>query len=269
MALLIGFGLRLWGMKQPTPFYDSPFFSENKPEIVARGGAQSEFEAYSLAAYREVLRQNPDVILGADVLLTQDKKFVVFDPDQAHRLDGEHLLRSTPFDQLESKPLTLREFVDEFSGQRLYIELHDNVQDIHELFVAELEDLDLEHQILVRSNFDLIAKAIKESRPLWLYGSGTGERTRLMALNSLYLEPLMEFFSDVYVTPVLWQKRRILTPGLVAELKRRKRRIFVEGVDSAKDLAAVGDLEVDGYITRSPLWLSKELKASGSENRGK
>ncbi|MGE0632433.1 MAG: hypothetical protein AB7O96_08505 [Pseudobdellovibrionaceae bacterium] len=239
ICLLIWGLLRVHGLSRtPSPFEHD--FLKRDLQLVAMADSQEQ----ALNSFQEALQIRPDTVIGLHAFLSKDKKFFVAKKQEEIR----------PFESktlLEQGKKPLRDVVAEIPTTRLMIWIHDNVNGIHEMFVKELEGLDLDKRLLVHSEFDAVLQSIKPLKPIWIYGTGTGEVTRLISLNSIGLGPIVTMNGDVFIASLRHGKRKLMSESLMSEIRRRGKPVLAV-IQDETDLVDAKLWEVDGYITSRP-----------------
>ena len=101
------------------------------------------------------------------------------------------------------------------------------------------------------SDIDLVISATKDKRPLWIYGSSQSDLTKLLSMASVNLEALVNFKRDYFITPVAWNHRNMLNPKVIAEMKRRFKKVAIGPVHTDQDRAEALALKPDVLILSS------------------
>ncbi len=123
-----------------------------------------------------------------------------------------------------------------------------NALDIHKEVVAFIEMNNLSQRVLVNSPIDIIIKAIKELKPMWIYGTSISEVTRLKTFSTIMLEPAIGLRGDVFIAPVSYLSRPLADELLVTEMKRRKKIVLLGPLVNESEITPAEQLHPDGII---------------------
>jgi hypothetical protein len=127
----------------------------------------------------------------------------------------------------------------------------DNVADAHLRLIEAIEGLKPNARTLVQSDALILMTAVKDSKPEWVFGTSVPDLMRLMTLDSMYVLPAVLFKGDVFISPFTIIKRPAFNDDIIAEMHRRKKRIFLGPIENAAQLEKAKSLNATGYITRN------------------
>lgn len=240
ICLLIWFVLRMRGLSRTAEAFDHEFLHQDLQLI-----AMADTPEQAMKTFQSTLQIRPQTIIGFRTYLSKDRKlFVAANRDLIRPFESKELLAQGQ--------KTLRQVVEAIPKARLLIWIDDNIYDIHKVFVEELEGLDLDKRLLVHSDFDAVLQSIKVIKPMWIYGTGTGETTRLISMNSIGLAPIVTMNGDIFISSLKHGKRLLMSESLQNEIRRRKKPILAVIEDTESDLVNAKLWEVDGYVTTRP-----------------
>lgn len=249
------FGARIWGLSQNFQAFDHPFV-KTLPIVGVRVG--------TITDARAVRSEIPDVVLWLDVRATADGKLIVLrtadvealltEKNLGDRWKGPVLSRHT-LEELRpvfpEAPL-LEDLLREFPDQRVVLNVVDNVTDVDKRVIEIAEPLGAGKRALIQSDANLILKAIKDRKAMWLYGTGWPDLMRLLSFESLWLLPAAPFTGDVFVAPMTMAGRPAFNDAILAEMKRRKKTVLLGPLETADEVRAARDEAADGLIVGNP-----------------
>lgn len=111
----------------------------------------------------------------------------------------------------------------------------DNAIDIDKNLIQFLEEKGLQNKAVITSDTDLVISSIKNSRPLWVYGTSLSDLTKLLTMASVNLETLVNFKRDFFISPVTLKNRNVLNPKVIAEMRRRFKKVAIGPVHTDQD----------------------------------
>ncbi len=232
--------VRLWGLSQIHPKYESVYFNQTSVSEIIVPWEQSFF-----------LEENPSWILWADVYRGDNDDLLVRPwiekETPAKNLEGQ----STP-----TRPL-LTELLKNHPSTRFVVNVIENAEGIHHQLVKLLEDSSSLERVLVTSDFSIVTNAIKELRPVMLYGSSQQDLVKLKTMKSLGLLPAVAFKPDVLITPLRHKNIELVDLELVQEIHRRNKKVFLGPLDSFDDIALAKSMEADGLFIADPSLLQR------------
>ncbi len=170
--------------------------------------------------------------------------------DLNHDVDG---LWSVQFDEA-SEPLPLKNLLEEFKPQQLYIHILSH----QTYYLKELGELltsaGLNERVLVQSDFPAVLHELRKLQPFWLFGTDLNSKLRFQLFESLYIETLMPARGDF----VLIGLKDDISPRVIEELRRRKKDlILAEGEIKVEELK---EQNWSGFLTTRPSLLLEFLR---------
>ena len=251
---------RIWGMGQVYPEFQSAFFDGKTPYIVVK--------ADTLDKVREITKARPDVIIWADVRISKGNTAYILPPSRDFEFLNAKLaeqkanptapimqggkLSDYSWEQINEfykNTPALREYYEQFPQTRFILNVVDNVADVNTIVVNAIKDLNPDNRTLAQSDANVVTMAIKELKPTWLYGTGTPDLMRLMSFDDLWVLPAVQFKGDVFIAPFKIMNRPIFNDNVIAEMKRRKKKIFLGPIKTEEDFKRAVNYQVEGYIT--------------------
>lgn len=251
---------RIWGLGQVYPEYQSVFFDGKTPYIVVK--------ADTLDKVREATKARPDVIIWADVRISKGNTPFILPPNRDHEFlnakEAEQKANPTAqimmggklsdysWEQINEFYKTtpaLKEYYEQFPQTRFILNVVDNVTDVQSTVVESIKDLNPDPRTLIQSDATVVSMAIKELKPTWLYGTGTPDIMRLMSFDSIWVLPAVQFKGDIFIAPFTILNRPGFNDNVIAEMQRRKKKIFLGPIKSEEDFKRAANFKVDGYIT--------------------
>jgi hypothetical protein len=249
--------LRFYGLGQTFQVFDHPILKQPRPWILAWGGDLEAGLSHSRSAL-QAAKKLEGVILAVNVEMTADKHFFVVPPGLAQQQQGQVLsqLRDGDVQALDlgggQGPQRLEQFLIETAPMPVLLWIRDNIENIDLRLRPILERHANESRILIHSEYDNVVKSIKKLFPQFLYGTGVGQRVRLVMLSSLWLEPVAAIDGDLLISPLRERGVRVVNPALISEVERRQ-KLFIIGPlnDSAANEQGVS-IQASGYLTSYP-----------------
>jgi glycerophosphoryl diester phosphodiesterase len=262
---------RIWGLGQTYPPYEHAFFINQGPLVIV--------QADTIAAIDEALKIKPDAVIWLDVRISKDQvPFILPASEDVRFLKNREELQAKspqtpifiggklseyPFKQINEFFKTtpsLKEIYEKYKGTRFVLNVVDNVADVHSLVVAAVEGQKPDERTFVQSDALVVITAIKELKPMWVFGTSYSDIMRLLSFESIYLLPATQFKGDVFVSPFTVMKRPAISDGVIEEMRRRNKRIILGPVETEEEFKKASDLKVDGYITSNLPQLLQWLK---------
>ena len=261
---------RIWGMGQTFPPYENDFFAGPPPLIIVKANVLADVE--------ELVKSNPHVVIWADVRFSRDKTAYILDPSQDHRfLENRKMLQeqnpSTPImtgaklaeypweqiNEFYSNTPALREYYEQFPKTRFILNIIDNTAEAHLTLVKAIEDLKPNGRTFIQSDALILLTSIKDLKPEWVYGTSVPDIMRLMTFDSMFILPSTQFKGDVFLAPFIVQKRKPFNEDIMAEMRRRKKRIFLGPIQNKAQLEEAQKYQADGLITENLTELQRLL----------
>jgi hypothetical protein len=106
-----------------------------------------------------------------------------------------------------------------------------------------------------------VVKNLKKLLPEILYGTGVGQRIRMLMLGSLWLEPAASIDGDFLIAPLKEQGINSVSPELIAEIQRRQKVFIMGPINNISDNDQALTFGARGYLTSFPRDLKNKLQA--------
>lgn len=256
------FMARIWGLGQNYPLYEHAFFNGPAPIIVVK--------TTTLEQAKEAVALRPDVVLWVDVRFSReltpfilpasrDREFLEWKRQEQEKnptvpimIGGR--LSEYPWEQINEffkNTPALKEFYQQFPKTRFVLNIIDNVGEAHTTLVNTIKDDKPNERTLIQSDVLVIMTSIKELKPEWVYGTSTPDLMRLMTFDSMHVLPSTQFKGDVFIAPFVIMKRPAFNDDIIAEMRRRNKRIILGPIQSEEDFAKASRFKVEGYITEN------------------
>ena len=279
IATLIVIGIliltaRIWGLGQNYPEYQSPFFAGETPLIIVK--------ADTLAKVEETVKLKSNAVIWLDVRVSQgkvpfilspsrDSEFLKFKEVQQQANPTTHImlggkLSDYTWEQINEfykNTPSLKELYEKFPTTRFVLNVVDNVAEVHNAVVNAIQDFHPDERTLIQSDALVILQAIKELKPVWVYGTSTPDLMRLLSFDSLYILSATQYKGDVFIAPFRIMKRDAFNEDILIEMRRRHKRIYLGPVENLDQLKTAVNAKADGFITENLpqlLKLQSELK---------
>jgi|GEM_PF-1117054 len=253
---------RIWGLGQNYALYEHAFFNGPTPLLIAK--------ADTLDAAKEILKLKPDAVIWLDVRFSRETIPFVLPPKKDNAfLDMKKAeqeknpqtpifmgakISEYPWEQINEfykNTPALKEYYEQFPQTRFILNVIDNVADAHNTLVDAIKDYKPDTRTLVQSDALVIMTSVKELKPEWVYGTSVPDLMRLLTFDSLYILPSTQFKGDVFISPFTLMKRPAFNDDIIAEMRRRKKRIFLGPIENEAQLAEAKRHAADGYITEN------------------
>jgi len=259
--------LRFYGISQVYQTYDHPLMKKEKPWILAWGGELEDGPSHSREALQSAAKQD-GVILAINLQINAEKHFFAIPQDFKIKNEIVNINNLSDSETLSldlgdgKSPLSLEQFFDEFGNSPLLIWVRDNNENIDLRLEPIFKKYKSHAQLIVHSEFDNVVNSIKKLIPDLLYGTGVGQRVRLLMLVSIGLESIATVDGDLLIAPLHEGKISAISVELKEEIIRRQ-KIFIIG--SLNDVSANNQalsFGATGYLTSYPRDLKKKLNSS-------
>lgn len=168
-----------------------------------------------------------------DVTVTFDQKLVI---PRRKWLSTERPLRLFSYDEVKKDVILVADIKDALAQKKIIFNLVENAQAIHETFIHDIKKIGLEsgQNFIVTSPFEAPLKALKEIAPALIYGSSQPEILKIVAMQSMFLLEATNLRADVIIHPIKIRQHDFFNEDLLAELKRRYKKIIVGPLDSTE-----------------------------------
>ncbi len=266
---------RIWGLGQQFAEFNNPFFEGQTPQLILK--------ADTVAKAFAAIQLKRDVVIWLDVRLSvgnvpfilpsaRDIEFLKsktdqqkLNPTQKVLLGGK--LSDYPWDQIKdfySGAPTLKDFYSSFPDTRFILNIIDNVSDVDTVIVDTIKALHPDKRTFIQSDGLVLIKAIKDLKPEWVYGTSVPDLMRFLSFDSMLVLPATQFKGDVFVAPFVIMKRKAFNDEIIAEMRRRHKRIYLGPIANAQQLQEANNIKAEGLITED-LQQLLELIAEGQK----
>lgn len=250
---------RIWGLGQHFSEFNNPFFQGESPQVILKTD--------SVAKAFEVLQSRPQVVIWLDVRLAKgnipfvlpiarDVEFLKSKEDEQKRTPNSPVLMGSklsdyPWDQIKdfySGVPTLQDFYKGFPEAHFILNIIDNVTDVHHVIVESIKDFHPDGRTFIQSEGLVLIQAVKDLKPEWVYGTSTPDLMRFLSFDSLFVLPATQFKGDVFVSPFVIMKRDAFNDDIIAEMRRRHKKVFLGPIKTAEELRKAKTYKADGLI---------------------
>lgn len=251
---------RIWGLGQTFKEFESPFLTGQTPYIVVKANTLPTIEA--------AIALKKDVVIWVDARVSADNVLFVLakshDKDFLEMKKNEQIANPTGFSLKGGKlshysweelkkfydtSPTLREVFLKFPTQRFLVNVADNTPDVNSALVADLKDVNSEDRTLIQSDTLVVMTSTKDIKPEWIYGTAQADLMRMMSFDSMWILSSTQFKGDIFIAPFSLLKRPAFNDDIIAEMKRRHKKIFLGPISSKEQLDDAKRLNADAYIT--------------------
>ena len=257
-VFFLGLGLlsaRFWGLSLPYKAFDHAFF--NSPTNFV-------FSVQNFGQANDAIKVAKDAALWLDVRVSKDHQFFVKSPRElaavlSEGIVGQGFVGSKPYfyDYAFLKSMMpdlklLSDFLEQYPQQKFVLNILDNHESVHLRLAEVLVNHRPEERFLIQSDTAGILEHMKKQKPFWLYGMSLAEVTRILSFDSIGLGPAIQVQGDVLVSPLERFEREVVTPSLLSELKRRKKRILLGPLETETQIQKAMEYQqrglCDGFV---------------------
>jgi hypothetical protein len=169
--------------------------------------------------------------LYLDVTTTQDQKLVLPKKDWPSSVKP---IRNSKYEEVKNDVLLLTDLKEKLKSKKIIFNILENTQAIHEIFMFNMQQMGFEkgQNYIVTSPYEAPIKALKELAPALVYGSTQPEILKLVAMQSMYILPAANIRADVIIHPLKIHNQLFFNDEIVAEIKKRFKKIIVGPVNS-------------------------------------
>ncbi|MCB0411402.1 MAG: hypothetical protein KDD22_02680 [Bdellovibrionales bacterium] len=262
IALIV---LRFLGLQTATrspqhPLLDKSFWIFVQPDY-------HQMSLNYLESWKTKEFNSPEAIPWIDFRRTQEGQWWVAHEDWIE-IDGKPrpfaILKAEELKQIwKEKAVSLKEVLTLFHGGDLFL----NVSEKDPFWVKSLIenfDKDWDSHILAHSPVYQFGHSLRQSKPEWLFASDAATVSRWLFLSGLWLEPIADFWPDVFFAPPILQGREVFSKGMRQELTRRGVAVVVDLTNSKTAPILFEGLKLKGLATKdleSALEFQHQLKS--------
>lgn len=237
-ALLISFvcflTIKYWGQSLAYTEYKHPMLEQEEKPIL--------FSKPSFEHLDQALAGTENLYL--DISVTFDQKLVI--PRRKWQ-STERPVRLLDYEEVKNDVILLADVSEQLKSRKLIFNLIENAHAVHEVFMHNLKQMGLEKgdNFIVTSPYEAPMKALKEIAPALVYATTQPEILKIVAMQSMYLIEAVSFRADVILQPLKIRQHDFFNEELLAEMKRRKKKILVgpiepDQIQSALQLEPLG-----------------------------
>lgn len=248
--------VRQWGQSQPVIEYPLEFFRSDNPPLRAGllwdgqlprpphghlvGDGASDDIPSDETLWMATIRQN----LDQEIVASPFEKHKAFQEDKNDK----------------GSAVPLEKLILAFPGRRWLLSVDSNVENIDlkisQILTSPAMPRDLARRIIIHSEFDVVAQSLKQQLPQYAFASSLAEQMRLLTFESLWILPATPMHGDLWFGPLRRGSVQMITPAIVAELRRRKKRIFLGPLQGSpgspggapEEISAVSEVSADLHI---------------------
>lgn len=244
--------LFFWGEGQRYQPYDHPLMKIEGP-IEAR-------VVSNLESAREYISKNPQSGLYLKLHMSEDGQFftaTAADLEFVGKLPETHpqaykgnkvFYYSYEFIKQQSPNTVSFSQWLELKPKFWIFDLQDNALEIDKKFATWFEENNLSQNSIIRSDIDLVISSLKKEKPLWIYGSTLSDMNKFLTLASVGLEGLVNFQRDYYFSPLELHNRSMINEDVLAEVRKRYKKIALGPVHTDQDREKALQLKPDVIV---------------------
>lgn len=267
IALIIGLIIRFWGLSLPYKKFEHPFLDAAKTQTQPLVIPVLNKEKFNLVAHTQdsgfTFEAKPEVagrkMIWVNIYITSDRELVcdydvnIDEVMNSLSRDGKHKGKFIHlYTKQELAPYTklipLTSVLTSFPTHHFIFNVLSNEINIQKDIIKFIDDNQLSDKVLVTSPVDVVIKSIKDSKPMWAYGTSIPEAARLKSFATLGLESAISIRGDVFIAPVSYLKRPMIDESLVSEMKRRKKLVFIGPLNNQDERKSADELNPDGIV---------------------
>ena len=229
IAVLMALGtVYFWGIGQVHPKYDHPFFKSATPWLAVP-------VAWTLGAKPMKLPKN--TIRWVDVHRNAAGVLIAAMADESRELVT--LVQNTP------------------GHERWILNILDNADSIDRQLAEVLKPWLDKQDFLIQSDIDVVLRSTKEELATVPYGSSQSDRMRFSSFLGMAPWPnglvaATPFHGDVYISPLMWKKVRLVDPEVCEEIKRRQKSLIIGPLSTQAEWDLAQSRAPDGYYVVQP-----------------
>lgn len=217
--------LSVFSNQQTYQAYDHPVLRFTDPVLAL---APSTFQAAT-----EFVQQKGGGALYLTVFMSQDGQFFTLDEKEHQGLKSQ-LYSYEELKKLSQDIVPLKAWF-QLQARFWILNVQTNTLDVDRNLIALIEAEKWQDQVIIRSDTDVIISAMKEKKPLWVFGSSQSDMTQFLTMASAKLEGMPRFNRDVYFTPLEFQGRDMMNASVFAEVRKRKKKLAIGPVHTDQD----------------------------------
>ncbi len=281
------FSLRQLGFQKKIQDKSSWFEKERKYWLIAQGGGGGLGPGHSKEAFRRVKELSSEIVLEIELKRTLDGQWLLYGHDRLEvQTEGEGFISWKKWSEIKNLNLGFyfKNKKGEFSFRNKrkklnFIKFEDFIKNYKKPFLLKIRLRDTygfgdlikiiekhkaQNQVVISADSMASYKYLKTQRPQWRFVSSLSEIPFVLMMESLYLEPLIKVKEPVFLSPLKIGGRKVFSPSLIKELKRQKKKIFVQ-LDKSSPM--IWPVFAQGVITLYPDKFLALLKTLNNKNK--
>ncbi len=253
---------KTWGESQSYVPFDHPLLNEKSKLFLV--------EIETIEEAKALNNEGDEVVFVLPVRMTIDGQIVVLKESTWQKIQQTPKFQELPKKATQGRSKiqyfraeelldlypaihNLEGFLQSFPQRQFVFQITDSVENIHKN-VLEIVGKELpKGAIAVASPIEAVVKSIKNIRPLTAFSLSQAEQIRLLSFDSIGLVSIMQIDGDFIFSDLTWKSRPLISKGLVTELHRRRKKVFVGPISSEEQFNQAQSLDVDGIIVPDTL----------------
>ena len=283
VLVLVLFGLRQVGLQRQFQVFEHPLITNDEFWIIAANGGGRDFPPHTKPAFDEALRLDPNIVLELPLHRSTDGVWFVYAHYKLEVVtDGKGFAESLtwaelqklnaafqfagkrgdfPYRDQELRLLSLEQALQLYPKTRFILTFHDPRANFIQEVATMINSLDISSRIVIRSPFSKFVRELRKVEPMWVYVLDPASLDRAVMLEGLYIETLASLPTDMIISPLTIHGVPILSPKIVKEIKRQKKRLILDVNDFTPTIPRWLIPELDGVLTDRPSWAVKEFRS--------
>jgi hypothetical protein len=224
--------IKYWGKGQVYSDYKHPMYDVQSLPL--------EFYKPNFEQLDAALKSDKNLFL--DVAITFDQKLVI---PKRKWVSTEKPLRLFSYEDVRNDVIVVADLKKILANKKIIFNLSENAQAIHETFVYTMKLLGFEkgENFIVTSQYEAPVKALKEVAPALIFGSTEPEILKIVAMQSMFLLEAVSIRADIIIHALKIKNHDFFNEEIVAELKKRHKRIIVGPVATSDEIAQARKLK--------------------------
>ncbi|AGH96535.1 hypothetical protein [Pseudobdellovibrio exovorus] len=234
MSFVCFLTVKYWGRSLSYTEYNHPMLQQSAEPII--------FSKPSFEHLDQALAGKENLFL--DISVTFDQKLVI---PRRQWQSTERPIRLFNYDEVKNDVILLSDVTEQLKNKKLVLNIIENAHAVHQVFIHNLEQMGLAKgdNFIVTSPYEAPMKALKEIAPALVFATTQPEILKIVAMQSMHLIEAVSFRADVILQPLKIRQHDFFNEELLAEMKRRKKKILVgpiepDQIQSALQLEPLG-----------------------------
>lgn len=157
----------------------------------------------------------------------------------------------------------IEDILNENPNLSFLLSVDDNIQEIDLMLEAKVRLLKKTDNIIVTSEFDNVVGSLKRLVPQLIYGTGAGQKARLIMLDSIGLAGFPEVDGDIVLSPITQGKVKLINFSVKNEIERRKKHIIIGPLSTESAVIDAINLNPSGYLVENTNLAKKIVELLG------